>query len=104
MFAFYPSPAGATESLLPFDAWDKIEAENHRVRGMEADVEAMLVNRIGYSRGFSHAEYYLVPIDECYRLVGVIRTHWRGLSGGTECGSRSGNFSPNSSRAKAEYA
>jgi hypothetical protein len=28
--------------------------------------------------------YFIVPIDECYRLVGLIRTHWRGLSGGTE--------------------
>jgi len=38
-----------------------------------------LVNRIG-----SSAEYFIVPIDECYRLVGLIRMHWRGLSGGTE--------------------
>ena len=29
-------------------------------------------------------EYYLAPIDQCYRLVGLIRAHWRGLSGGTE--------------------
>jgi hypothetical protein len=25
-----------------------------------------------------------VPIDECYRLVGLIRVHWKGLSGGSE--------------------
>jgi hypothetical protein len=30
------------------------------------------------------AQYYIVPIDECYRLVGLIRMHWRGLSGGAE--------------------
>jgi len=46
---------------------------------MEADVETFLVNRVG-----KPAEYYIVPIDECYRLVGLIRMHWRGLSGGTE--------------------
>jgi hypothetical protein len=46
---------------------------------METDVEALLVNRVGDGR-----EYYIVPIDECYKLVGLIRTHWRGLSGGTE--------------------
>jgi hypothetical protein len=42
------------------------------------------VNRVGRARGSSPAEYYLVPIDECYKLVGIIRMHWRGLSGGTE--------------------
>jgi Family of unknown function (DUF5947) len=46
---------------------------------MEADVEAFPVNRVG-----THAEYYIVPVDECYRLVGLIRMPWRGLSGGTE--------------------
>jgi hypothetical protein len=49
------------------------------LRGMERDVEALLVNP---ARGAS--EHYLVPIDECYKLVGVIRTRWRGFSGGRE--------------------
>jgi hypothetical protein len=30
------------------------------------------------------ARYYRAPIDQCYRLVGIVRTHWRGLSGGHE--------------------
>ena len=51
---------------------------------MEADVEALLVNRIGHVRGFAAPEYYVLPIDECYKLVGLIRANWRGLSGGTE--------------------
>jgi Family of unknown function (DUF5947) len=51
---------------------------------MEADVEALLVNRVGHARGFTAPEYYLLPIDECYKLVGLIRANWRGLSGGTE--------------------
>ena len=42
------------------------------------------MNRIGHSRGFSHPEYYIVPIDECFKLVGLIRSRWQGLSGGTE--------------------
>jgi hypothetical protein len=25
-----------------------------------------------------------VPIDDCYRLVALIRTRWRGLTGGRE--------------------
>jgi hypothetical protein len=28
--------------------------------------------------------YYIVPIDECFHLVGLIRMQWRGLSGGAE--------------------
>jgi hypothetical protein len=77
--AMYPSPAGATESLLTLDTWQELVAENPQLAELEPDVEALLVNRTGVTR-----EYYRVPIDECYKLVGLIRTHWRGLSGGTE--------------------
>jgi hypothetical protein len=84
VIALYPSPAGPTESLLPLDTWDDIAQSNPVLAGMEADTTALLVNRVGRARGSSPAEYYLVPIDECYKLVGIIRTHWRGLSGGTE--------------------
>jgi hypothetical protein len=82
--AMYPSPAGATESLLTLDTWDDIAAANPVLDGMEADVEALLVNRIGHSRGFTDPEHYIVPIDECYKLVGLIRSHWLGLAGGSE--------------------
>jgi hypothetical protein len=59
---------------------------------MEPDVEGLLVNRLGYSRGYSAAEYYLLPMDECYKLVGLIRMHWKGLSGGTEVWKKLGEF------------
>jgi hypothetical protein len=84
--AFYPSPAGATESLLMLEAWEEIVGENPILKTMESDVEALLVkrvSRIGEQGDQTNAEYYIVPIDECYKLVGLIRTHWRGLSGGT---------------------
>lgn len=84
MIALYPSPAGATESLLALETWDEIVEENPIVGNMEADVEALLVNRLGPMRGFAIDEHYILPIDECFKLVGLIRTHWRGLSGGTE--------------------
>jgi hypothetical protein len=77
--AYYPSPMGPTESLLELETWEQLENDNPLLRGMERDVEALLVNR---ARGAS--EHYLVPIDECYKLVGVIRTRWRGFSGGRE--------------------
>jgi hypothetical protein len=78
MVAMYPSPAGAIESLLGLDAWDERVAGCARLRALQPEVEALLVNRVG------DPVYFIVPIDECYRLVGIIRTRWRGLSGGTE--------------------
>ena len=87
VMALYPSPAGATESLLDLSAWKEIEAANPRLMQMESDVEALLVNRIGETRN-----YFLAPIDECYRLVGLIRTTWRGLSGGPEVWARIEEF------------
>jgi hypothetical protein len=83
VLAMYPSPAGATESLLSLESWEEIVAQNAALERMESDVEALLVNRIGLQEG-GGAAYFVVPIDECYRLVGLIRLHWRGLSGGAE--------------------
>ena len=82
--AMYPSPAGATESLLSLEAWNEIAEDNPALQYMEPDVEALLVNRIGHTYRFGDDEYYLLPIDQCFRLVGLIRSHWRGFSGGTE--------------------
>jgi hypothetical protein len=69
--AFYPSPLGATESQLP------VEVE--LLATLEPDVEALLVNRAQGAR-----EHWIVPIDDCFRLVGLIRTHWKGLTGGRD--------------------
>jgi hypothetical protein len=77
--AVYPSPAGPTESRLDLAAWADVVAANPELRDLEPDTEALLVNRVGRVR-----EHIIVPIDECYRLVGLIRKHWRGLSGGDE--------------------
>jgi hypothetical protein len=90
--AFYPSPAGAMESLLPLETWADIEDANPALHEMEADVEALLVNRVGHARGFGDPEYYVIPIDECYKLVGMIRSHWKGLSGGTDVWQEIGKF------------
>src|SRR5262249_21634563 len=89
LVACYPSPAGATESLLSLDTWQDIAQANPVLDAMQPDVEALLVNRVGATRGDgSSGSYFIVPIDECYRLVGVIRTHWRGFSGGSEAWER----------------
>jgi len=82
--ALYPSPAGPIESQLSLDAWSELVRENPALQDLDADVEALLVNRIAQSRGGAAAEYFIAPIDECYKLVGLIRGSWRGFSGGTE--------------------
>ncbi len=118
VLAFYPSPAGATESMPSLTAWDEIVQQNPILSEIEPDVEALLANRLEYARaggsaegtnachqtgeelacrsgGTAHpvtvlrafpksGEYYLVPIDKCYELVGLIRSQWRGLSGGAD--------------------
>ncbi len=77
VIALYPGPAGASESSLRLDAWEEIAVVNPELRELQPDVEALLVNRVGATR-----EYFIVPIDECYKLVGIIRMRWSGLSGG----------------------
>jgi len=79
VMAMYPGPMGPTESLLSLETWGDMEKRNPILKEMEPDVEALLVNRVRGAR-----EYFLVPIDECYKLVGLIRLHWRGLTGGQE--------------------
>ncbi len=85
--AFYPGPAGPTESLLDLGAWTVLAACNPVLTEMEPDVEALLVNRMNGAR-----DYYRMPIDRCYALVGLIRSHWRGVSGGGEARSAIDSF------------
>ncbi len=79
VMAFYPGPMGATESLLELSSWQELEHENPVLERMQPDVESLLVDR---TRGSERQ--WLVPVDDCYRLVALIRTRWRGLSGGKE--------------------
>lgn len=100
--AQYPSPGGAMESALDLEYWNTIVERNPVLTKFEADVEALLVNRIGTGSpspgdiardGMNHPpRYYRAPIDQCFRLVGIIRTHWRGLSGGVEVWQEIDNF------------
>jgi hypothetical protein len=103
VIAMYPSPAGATESLLALESWNDIAGRNPTLNEMQSDVEALLVNRLGYSRGYSAPEYYLLPIDECYKLVGLIRMHWKGLSGGTEVWREIGEVFSNLKARSVEF-
>jgi hypothetical protein len=77
MAAAYPSPAGVTESLLTIENWQTLAIQNSQLAGLKPDVEALLINRVGETRA-----YFIAPIDWCFELAGLVRTHWRGFSGG----------------------
>lgn len=77
--AFYPGPAGATESLLPLEAWQRVLDRNPTFASLVPDVEAIMVRR---SEGTT--ECFIVPIDACYELVGRLRMNWTGFDGGSE--------------------
>jgi hypothetical protein len=47
------------------------------VAALTPDVEALFVNR-------ADEEMFLIPIDECYALVGELRLRWQGFDGGAE--------------------
>ena len=77
--AGYPSPGGVTECELDLAAWDRL-ADAHPLLGVLApDVEAILVNRAD-----GRNEAFLMPVDECYALVGELRMKWQGFDGGAE--------------------
>jgi hypothetical protein len=77
--AFYPSPAGATESLLPLETWQEVMAANPAFGSIANDVEALLLRRTD-----GRFECYLAPIDASYELVGLVRLHWKGFDGGEQ--------------------
>ena len=79
--AFYPSPAGATESQLPLEAWQEVVQANPVLETLAPDLEALLVYGRRDRSGF---DCFLVPIDACYELTGVVRQRWRGFDGGEE--------------------
>ncbi|KUI40696.1 hypothetical protein AU198_13280 [Mycobacterium sp. GA-1199] len=82
MAAFYPGPAGATESELDLSAWDNVRAADPRVDLLADDTEALLVLVPDDER--RAPECFLVPIDACYEFVGRLRRLWRGFDGGQQ--------------------
>jgi Family of unknown function (DUF5947) len=99
--AFYPGPAGATESELPLDTWADVVGSNPLLGSMQPDVEAFLVRagpglggRTGGAggEGGGGAGCFIVPIDTCYELVGHLRLLWRGFDGGTEANRKLDDF------------
>ncbi len=77
--AGYPSPGGVTECELDLAAWDRLAAAYPLLGALSPDVEAIFINRTGEGN-----ESFLIPIDECYSLVGELRMLWQGFDGGQE--------------------
>jgi len=75
----YPSPGGATETELDLAEWDRLSTECPLLGALDPDVQAIFVHRDD-----DRIEYFRVPIDACYALVGEVRMRWRGLDGGEE--------------------
>lgn len=88
--AFYPGPAGATESQLDLDAWNEIRANDPRVDMLANDTEALIV-RVPDDES-QPPECHLVPIDACYEFVGRLRTLWHGFDGGQHVRAYIGEF------------
>jgi Family of unknown function (DUF5947) len=80
--AFYPGPAGATESELDLTAWNNIRDTDPRVDMLEDDTEALIV-RVPEDETLA-PECFLVPIDACYEFVGRLRMLWHGFDGGQQ--------------------
>jgi hypothetical protein len=76
----YPSPLGTTESEIDAGAWRAVEARSPALAEMKPRVEAFLV-WTGTPRG--GGQQWVVPVDDCFRLVALIRQHWTGMSGGS---------------------
>ena len=102
--AGYPSPGGATECELDLAGWDRLAAAHPLLATLAPDVEAIFVNRVGPGGNDPPQtppalggmpspqtplappkyEVFLIPIDECYSLVGELRMKWQGFDGGAE--------------------
>lgn len=85
--AYYPAPTGATESKLKMEPWQELQLLNPILNDLTPDLEAFLINRLEDSN-----QYFIVPVDICYKLIGMIRIAWKGIFGGTEVNKVINNF------------
>jgi hypothetical protein len=79
VLAHYPSPLGTTQSAVDADTWAEIERRAPALLAMRPRVQALLVRTTPRGAG---EQQWILPVDECYRLVAVIRMHWSGIAGG----------------------
>jgi len=75
--AFYPSPAGSMESELQIGSWKNLKQKYPALATIAPDLEGFMINRLDKPH-----EHFIVPIDYCYTLIGLIRMTWQGIHGG----------------------
>ena len=75
----YPSPAGPVMSSVEPEDWQALLRANPDVSRLQPDVESLLINRTGGLR-----QAFVVPLDVCFELIGIVRRHWQGWSGGPD--------------------
>lgn len=80
VLAHYPSPLGTTEHEVEATIWRELEQRVPELTALRPRVEALLVRTMG---GRDRGQQWIVPLDDCYRLVAVIRMNWSGMSGGS---------------------
>jgi hypothetical protein len=73
----YPSPAGPVRSALDSESTAVLTRHYPAARELLIDVEAIILCAVGERRAA-----FRVPVDECFRLVGLTRRNFRGASGG----------------------
>lgn len=75
--AHYPSPLGTTDWEVDRASWAGLCADHPVLGSLEPDVQALLVDT-----AWGAHEHWLAPLDDCFRLVAIVRGEWKGLSGG----------------------
>lgn len=78
VLAHYPSPLGSTDWEVDQEAWQEVLAQSPALATLEPEIEALLVNTAQDTY-----QHWIVPLDDCFRLIAVVRQHWHGLSGGS---------------------
>jgi hypothetical protein len=73
----YPGPAGATTGVVDEPTWSRLVTAWPELSELVPLVEALLIDTTNGRR-----EHWIVPIEDCYRLIAVLRGQWQGLSGG----------------------
>jgi hypothetical protein len=94
MVVVFPGPAGATEAPLDEARWAGLVARHPGVPALVPDVEALLVSRLDAAPGA-----FLVSVDRCYHLTGLLRRSWRGFAGGEQAWAEVASFFSSLGRA-----
>ena len=85
--AHVPGPGGTTASRLADGAWAALRARHPALPAIEPEIEAVVLSRLDGADGA-----YLVSIDLCYRLAGILRARWRGIAGGEDARAALASF------------